>query len=198
MEDGELYLTSFYFTVTTIVTVGYGDITAVSKIEKIVSIFLMITGVVAFSFATGILASIVQNQDSSEAKLKEQMSLISEINTEYEIGEDLFNRLVKTVRYDHSRKQKNFKTFIDELPVKLKIELAAKMHQKMYSNVTFFKKRERSFMAWIGTVIRPINVQEADTIFSEGEPITEIYFIVKGTVCYVLPRYNNKDYLEIG
>ena len=59
MDEAELYLTSFYFTITTIVTVGYGDITAVSMIEKIVSIFLMITGVVAFSFATGILASII-------------------------------------------------------------------------------------------------------------------------------------------
>lgn len=59
MSDGELYMTSFYFTITTIVTVGYGDITAVSVIEKVVAVFLMITGVIAFSFATGTLASII-------------------------------------------------------------------------------------------------------------------------------------------
>jgi hypothetical protein len=79
MPDGELYMTSFYFTITTIVTVGYGDITAVSIIEKIVAVFLMITGVIAFSFATGTLASIIQNQDSNEAKLKEKMAILSEI-----------------------------------------------------------------------------------------------------------------------
>lgn len=61
MADGELYITSFYFTITTIVTVGYGDITAVSVPEKITAVFLMITGVIAFSFATGTLASIIQN-----------------------------------------------------------------------------------------------------------------------------------------
>jgi hypothetical protein len=54
-------MTAFYFTITTIVTVGYGDITAISVIEKIVAVFLMITGVIAFSFATGTLASIIQN-----------------------------------------------------------------------------------------------------------------------------------------
>ncbi len=58
-EDGDLYVTSFYFSVTTIVTVGYGDITAVSSGEKIVCVFLMITGVIAFSFATGSLSSII-------------------------------------------------------------------------------------------------------------------------------------------
>jgi hypothetical protein len=59
MSEGELYMTSFYFTITTIVTVGYGDITAISVIEKIVAVLLMITGVIAFSFATGTLASII-------------------------------------------------------------------------------------------------------------------------------------------
>jgi hypothetical protein len=59
MPDAELYMTSFYFTITTIVTVGYGDITAISVIEKMVASVLMITGVIAFSFATGTLASII-------------------------------------------------------------------------------------------------------------------------------------------
>ncbi len=59
MPKGELYVTSFYFTVTTIVTVGYGDITPVSIIEKILCIFLMITGVIGFSFVTGSLASLI-------------------------------------------------------------------------------------------------------------------------------------------
>jgi hypothetical protein len=52
---------SLYFSGITFTTVGYGDITAISVIEKIVAVFLMITGVIAFSFATGTLASIIQN-----------------------------------------------------------------------------------------------------------------------------------------
>jgi potassium voltage-gated channel Eag-related subfamily H protein 8 len=59
MSDIELYITSFYFTVTTIMTVGYGDITATSVLEKIVCILLMLIGVVAFSFATGYISSII-------------------------------------------------------------------------------------------------------------------------------------------
>jgi hypothetical protein len=61
VEDYELYVTSFYFSVTTIVTVGYGDITAISTGEKLMAIVLMITGVIAFSFATGALSSIISS-----------------------------------------------------------------------------------------------------------------------------------------
>jgi hypothetical protein len=59
MGNLELYVTSFYFTTTTILTVGYGDITPVSVTEKLLCIFLMTIGVVSFSFATGALSSII-------------------------------------------------------------------------------------------------------------------------------------------
>jgi hypothetical protein len=65
MEDTELYVTSFYFTTTTIVTVGYGDIGPHNIIEKIICIFLMLIGVISFTFTTGALSSIIASYDSS-------------------------------------------------------------------------------------------------------------------------------------
>lgn len=61
LTEYELYITSFYFTVTTIMTVGYGDITAQSNSEKLLCILLMLIGVVSFSFATGSISSIITN-----------------------------------------------------------------------------------------------------------------------------------------
>jgi hypothetical protein len=85
MEDTELYITSFYYTTTTILTVGYGDITAISLYEKLLCIVLMIIGVISFSFATGALSSIISNYDSSEASLKYKISKLNSIQTEYRI-----------------------------------------------------------------------------------------------------------------
>jgi hypothetical protein len=79
MDDYNLYVTSFYFSITTIVTVGYGDITPLNASEKILACFLMIFGVIAFSFATGALSSIISNIDQSEALLKEKMTTLTEI-----------------------------------------------------------------------------------------------------------------------
>ena len=158
--DFELYITSFYFTVTTLVTVGYGDITAQSPAEKIMCIFLMLLGVISFSFATGSLASILTCYDSKEASLKEKIAALNEIQGEYQIDMGLFNRLAKTIRYDHSKKQKDTLQFMEELPYKLKLELAMAIHLKMYSNVKFFKNRDKSFVAWITRLIRPINIED--------------------------------------
>jgi hypothetical protein len=158
LDDTSLYVTSFYFTTTTVLTVGYGDITAISLQEKLLCILLMLIGVLSFSFATGALSSIISNYDSTEAKLKEKISTLNSIQSEYKIELSLYNKCVKTVHYDHSRKQKDFIEFLDELPHKIKIELAMKIHEQMYLSIKFFRLKEKSFIAWVGTLLRPLNV----------------------------------------
>jgi hypothetical protein len=66
-SDFDLYTASFYFTVTTITTVGFGDISGGNSTERIICIILMIIGVISFSFATGSLSNILANIDASEA-----------------------------------------------------------------------------------------------------------------------------------
>jgi hypothetical protein len=128
MEDTELYVTSFYFTTTTILTVGYGDISAYSLAEKLLCIVLMIIGVISFSFATGALSSIISNYDSSEASLKYKISKLNSIQSEYNIDGELYKKCMKTMRYDHSRTSRDYIEFLNELPHKLKLELAMKIH----------------------------------------------------------------------
>jgi len=118
----------------------------------------MIIGVISFSFATGALSSIISNYDTSEAKLKEKISTLNSIQHDYKIDANLYNRLVKTVKYDHSKKSKDVLLFMDELPHKIKIELAIEIHKKMYETIHFFKSKDKSFIAWIGTVLKPLNI----------------------------------------
>jgi hypothetical protein len=46
----------------------------------------------------------------------------------------------------------------------------------MYKSIEFFKGKEKSFIAWIGHLLRPLNIQEADYIYQEIEEITESKF----------------------
>ena len=59
LSSKEMYVTSLYFSVTTITTVGYGDINGANPLERTVTICIMIIGVISFSFATGSLSSIL-------------------------------------------------------------------------------------------------------------------------------------------
>jgi hypothetical protein len=57
--------------------------------------------------------------------------------------------------------------------VKLKVELSMAIHQKIYSGINFFKEKEKNFIAWVGPILRRMNVQFNDYIYKETELITE-------------------------
>ncbi|CDW88827.1 cation channel family protein [Stylonychia lemnae] len=196
-DNYTIYITSFYFTVTTIVTVGYGDIHAYSIGEKYMSIILMIIGVISFSFATGALSNIISNYDASQAHLKEKMATLNDIRTKYEIDPELFDELRKTVKYDHSKNYHDVTKFMKELPYKLKIELALEIHKGIYREIEFFKKQDKNFIVWVCPLLRPFLVSEQDYIFKEGDDIKEIYFLEKGVAGYVLPRFDNTIYIQV-
>jgi hypothetical protein len=69
MNPTQLYIMSLYFIVTTTSTVGYGDLSASTTIERIYCIIIMLAGVTAFTFISGALSSILSNYDTSQAQL---------------------------------------------------------------------------------------------------------------------------------
>ena len=64
---GSMYTIGVYWVITTITTVGYGDISATNTTERIVACIIMVIGVIAFSYSTGSLSSIISNADSRQA-----------------------------------------------------------------------------------------------------------------------------------
>lgn len=58
---------SFYFIISTVATVGYGDIKAVNAWERVFCVFLMLFGVTVFTFVSGALSSILSNYDNQQA-----------------------------------------------------------------------------------------------------------------------------------
>lgn len=59
LEILELYAASMYFTMQTLTTVGYGDISMATTGERFMCIILQFIGVIFFSFASGSLTNII-------------------------------------------------------------------------------------------------------------------------------------------
>lgn len=96
----ELYITSMYFTVTTITTVGYGDISAQNTAERIFCVFLMLLGVISFSFSTGSLSSVMSSYDASQASYREKLTVLTEIHSKYNISQNLHDEIKKLIKFD--------------------------------------------------------------------------------------------------
>ena len=65
----------------------------------------MLVGVVSFSYSTGTLSSLIPSYDTSESETKEKVATLNEIHKQYNLSVTLFNKLVKTIKYDHKKKR---------------------------------------------------------------------------------------------
>lgn len=90
MSDKDLYLTSFYFIITTFSTVGYGDISGANNIERIFCIIIMCLGVTAFAAGTSELTNLLSNYDQENAKLQEKFHILNRIYKEFSLPLDLY------------------------------------------------------------------------------------------------------------
>lgn len=70
------YGTSYYWAVTTMTTVGYGDITPTNLAEMIYSIVVMVLGKLLFGFILGTVASTLANLDIQRVIYEEKLKAL--------------------------------------------------------------------------------------------------------------------------
>lgn len=157
----------------------------------------MIIGVISFSFASGSLASILQNSDAQDAQFQSKVYTLNRIYKEYFLPLDLYARLKQSLKYNQKQDIDDLNQFVDELPHKLKIEVSLFIHEQTYRKINFLKDRSSSFKAWVCPLLKPYLVTENQYVFFEEDEITCIYFLKAGKCGFVLPKHLNALYIKI-
>lgn len=136
-SNGAKYLHSMYYTITTITTVGYGDILASNTKEEIICMFIMLSGVIGFSLGTGILTTFLTEDDSMNKKLTEKIEILRRIYDQYSLPLELFDRTKKSLTFIYMDDMDELNEFMDVLPQSLKNEAALFIHEKTYKKIWF-------------------------------------------------------------
>lgn len=63
-EERDMLIIISYFALTTLATVGYGDLFAISNLEMISAVIIMLGGVAFFSFIMGNFVEIIKSQQA--------------------------------------------------------------------------------------------------------------------------------------
>lgn len=191
------YLTSFYFIITTLSTVGYGDISASNVSEKVFCIIIMCVGVTAFAAATSTLTNLLQTYDMDNKEISEKVDILNRIKKEYFLPIKLYENVKKSIKYQHNNNIEDMIQFVGTLPQDLKLEVTLFIYESTFKQFDFFYDRPISFITWICPLLKPLIKLKDQYVFFEGDDISGIYFMQNGNIGYVLPRHQNVMYIRL-
>lgn len=183
--EGDLYIASLYWTVTTLATVGYGDITPANGDERIICIIVMLGGVFFYSYTIGTITSLMADMDRKKFKFEKKLLILQDIEKNYTIGKKLMKQIKSALEYDQTRHNKEKDEMISSLPKKLSLQLNLLMNKQLVEkNNKFFENRPIPFINLILSCLRPLRLKSKDHVFYKSEYSLEMYFVTAGELFY--------------
>ncbi|MBI3394424.1 MAG: ion transporter, partial [Spirochaetia bacterium] len=140
IPGGRLYLRALYWSITTIATIGYGDITPQTSAQTAYAILIELMGAGMYGYAIGNIASLLANIDVARAQFTDRLEKIGTFMRFRKIPDPLqdkvrnyYSYLWETRRgYDESR-------VLEDLPSTLKLDVALFLNQEILAKVPLFQ-----------------------------------------------------------
>ena len=93
------YLSSLYWIVQTVVTVGYGDIIISNTLERFIAILAMFAGVLFFSVIIGSLTTLISDMDKRGSEFEHKISTLIMVKSKHKISDDTYNKIIRAIKY---------------------------------------------------------------------------------------------------
>ena len=204
----KLYLISIYYSITTLTTVGYGDLLCITYKEKIFGLFLEIFGVIAYSWVVSSISNYVQGINEKNENYEKKCKILDNIKISHpQLSDDLYDRINRYLKYKQDNEKSDKKIIFESLPVGLSNMLVYEMYKEIINNFIFFKNFDNiDFIAKVVLNFNPILALRNDILINYDELVEDIIFVRKGKLSLELPlvlkpnkstvKPNNKSKLE--
>ena len=183
------YLRALYWSVTTLATVGYGDLTPTGNAQVAYTMMVMLLGVGVYGYVIGNVATLLANLDVARSHYRENMERLSVFMRYHNIPAGLQRRLRDYYAYLwENRLGYDESSVLADLPDSLRSEVAVFLRRDFIERAPLFKGASHEFVREIALQLRPVVFTPGDFVFRAGQYGHNMYFISRGTVEVVAPN----------
>jgi len=184
IEESDLYtqyIRSLYWCVTTLTTIGYGDIVPTRNIEYIITLIVMIIGASIYAYIIGNIASIVSSANSAKTKYWQEYEVISHYLKERNVSDNLISRVRNYFEYNwSSKKGLREAELLEALPSSLRSDIIQDLAEKFTKNNPIFSMSSSQIRKVLLKAFEQRTFDPGSSLCEENELAKEIIFISHG------------------
>jgi len=178
---GSVYLSAFYFCMTTMTSVGYGDITGQTDSERMFAILLEGVGCVTYALIVATLTSVIMSKDANSRKTSEQLADISSYVTHRQFPPSLGRKLRLYFRHYYTKKMAiDESQILTYLSAGLREEVTDYVMSTLMEEVALFRLLPASYWPHVLPLLRPCRFSAGEVLCTQGGDATEMYVILGG------------------
>ena len=182
----KIYLDAAYWVLTTMSTVGFGDILPYNSIERVFTCWVIVLGTFVWAYIVGSFSSTLQNMDRDKNKYDEEMRSIKAMMRFHQVPEELGDRMDAFFHYKYETNTLfDDRKILDALPTQIRNDFILHRFRKIINKIPFFRGCRDDLIIEIVTRFRSFSVMPLDYLFHKGDPHVELCVLTKGRMALV-------------
>ena len=188
--NAQFYILSLYWSIMTITTIGYGDISPQSTEERLIAILFMAIGACLYSYIVGTMCSVVQGLNVTKNEFQNRMDAINEY-MEMSYFPTHLRRRIRAYMYYQRDSVGNIEMaeqqLFESVSPALKLMCAYFKYHVLLENVPYFHRAPQQFISELALLLKHCVFMPAECIMSVGEVGLEMYFLRRGRAHLEVP-----------
>ncbi|KAL5545186.1 hypothetical protein UlMin_008970, partial [Ulmus minor] len=174
------YITSLYFAIVTMATVGYGEIHAVNVREMIFIMIYVSLDMILGAYLLGNIAALIVKGSNTE-KFRDKMADLIKYMNRNKIDKHISKKIKDHLRlqFDHSYTEASG---LNDIPVSIRTKILQNLYETYIKEVPLFKQCSVGFVKQIAINVHEEFFLPGEVIIEQGSVTDQLYIVCHGAL----------------
>nr|ACI45550.2 potassium channel [Nicotiana tabacum] len=190
------YTYSMYWSITTLTTVGYGDLYAVNTEEKIFTIFYMLLNIGLTAYFIGNMTNLIVHNAVRTFAMRDAINQILRYASKNRLPEGLKEQMLAHLTLKFKTTELQQEQVLEDLPKAIRSSISQQLFRTTLQNTYLFKRVPEDFIVQLVSEIKAEYFPPKVDIVIQNEIPTDFYIVVSGAVDVITYKNGTEQFLS--
>ncbi|XP_077062046.1 voltage-gated inwardly rectifying potassium channel KCNH6 isoform X1 [Siphateles boraxobius] len=182
-SNQDKYITALYFTISSLTSVGFGNVSPNTNSEKIFSICVMLIGSLMYASIFGNVSAIIQRLYSGTTRYHTQLLRVKEFIRFHQIPGELRQRLEEYFQHAWSYTNGiNMNGVLRGFPECLQADICLHLNRSLLQSCKAFRGASKACLRALAMRFKTTHSPPGDTLYHHGDMLKALHFISRGSI----------------